>query len=80
MNKRLYKRVIFCIHTRICEAKHGTTENGLLEWFCHAQQNSIVVGGQMMKIKADEMALILKASELDGSSGSKTDRTIHRNQ
>jgi hypothetical protein len=33
-----------------------------------------------MKAKAHEMALILKASELDWFSGSETDRTLHENQ
>jgi hypothetical protein len=54
-------------------------KNELSEWFCHAQKNSIAVGGQTMKVKADEMAFILKASELDGNSSSNTDRTLHGN-
>ena len=34
----------------------------------------------MVKMKAHEMALILKASVVEGCSGSKRDRTLHRNQ
>jgi hypothetical protein len=65
---------------RICEAKHGNMENELLAWFCHAQNYSIVVAGQTVKMKAHEMALILKASVVEGCSGSKRDRTLHRNR
>jgi hypothetical protein len=80
MDSRLYKRVIFCKRLRIYEEKYGSMENGQIKWLCHTQKNSTAVGGQMMKVKAHEMALILKASELDGDSGSKTDRTLHGNQ
>ena len=56
----------------VCEAKQGTMENGLSEWLCHTQKNNTAVGGQMMTVKALKMELILKASEMDGGSGSKT--------
>jgi hypothetical protein len=64
----------------IYEEKHATMENGQIEWLCHTQKNSTAVGGQTMKVKAHEMALILKASELDEGRGSQTDRTLHGNQ
>jgi hypothetical protein len=34
----------------------------------------------MVKMKADEMVLILKASVVEGCSNSKRDRTLHGNQ
>jgi len=58
---------------KICEAKQGSMENGLFKWLCHTQKNNTAVGGQTMTVKAVKMALILKASEMDGSSGSKTE-------
>jgi predicted 3-demethylubiquinone-9 3-methyltransferase (glyoxalase superfamily) len=44
-------------HMRIHGAKHNNMENELLEWFCHAQANSVAVGGQIVRAKADETAL-----------------------
>ena len=73
MNSKIYKRVIFCKCMKICEAKQGTMENGLFEWLCHTQKNNTAVGGQTMTVKVVKMALILKASEMDGSSGSETE-------
>jgi len=62
---------------RICETKQGTMVNGLFEWLCHTQKNSTAVGCQMMTAKAIKTALILRASELYGGGGSKTNRTLH---
>jgi hypothetical protein len=55
-------------------------ENGLFEWLCQTQKNSTAVGGQTMTVNVVKMALILKASELYGGGGSRTDRTLHENQ
>jgi hypothetical protein len=76
MDSRLYKRVIFCKCLRIYEEKYGTMENGQIEWLCHTLKNSTAVGGQTMKVKAHEMALILKASELDGGQWFKDRQNI----
>jgi hypothetical protein len=65
---------------RICETKQGTMENGLFEWLCLTQKNSTAVGGQTMAVNAVKTALILKASEMYGGSGSKADRTLRGNQ
>jgi len=55
---------------RICETKPGTMENGLFEWLCHTQKNSITVGCQTMTVNAVKTALILRTSILCGSGGS----------
>jgi hypothetical protein len=44
-------------YVRIHGAKHDDMENELLEWFCHAQANSVPVDGQTVKAKSDEIAL-----------------------
>jgi len=44
-------------HMRILGAKHGNMEHKLFEWFRHARENRLPVDGQMVKVKADEIAL-----------------------
>jgi predicted 3-demethylubiquinone-9 3-methyltransferase (glyoxalase superfamily) len=44
-------------HVRIHGSKHDDMENELLEWFCHAQANSVAVDDQTVKARADEIAL-----------------------
>jgi len=42
---------------RILGAKHGNMEDNLFERFCHARENRLLVDGQMVEVKADEIAL-----------------------
>jgi hypothetical protein len=38
-------------------AKHSDLEDELLQWFCHANANSINVEGPMVKEKANKIVL-----------------------